>query len=173
MEKALKIINGLVEKKIIDKYAIGGSIAALFYIEPTVTYDLDIMVLLSGAKNELAPLYDIYEWARANNYEFQKEHIIIEGIPVQILPAFNDLITEAIVNSIPQKYNDIMVNVIGPEYLVAIMLNTYRPIDRERMIRFFKEFELDFNILNKILKKFNLEEKMKVFKEKYLDDTKD
>ena len=40
MKKTPKVINELKERGLIDDYAIGGGIAALFYIEPFLTYDL-------------------------------------------------------------------------------------------------------------------------------------
>ena len=42
MEETIKILNELQEKKLLRKYAIGGGIATIFYVEPVLTYDLDI-----------------------------------------------------------------------------------------------------------------------------------
>jgi len=46
MEQTLKIINLMQEEKLFATYAIGGGIAALFYIEPITTFDLDIFIIL-------------------------------------------------------------------------------------------------------------------------------
>ncbi len=46
MKKTIEIINELKSKKLIDDYAIGGGIGALFYIEPFLTYDLDIFIII-------------------------------------------------------------------------------------------------------------------------------
>ena len=44
MKKTLQKINALVELGIIDKYAIAGGIAQFYYIEPSITYGLDIII---------------------------------------------------------------------------------------------------------------------------------
>lgn len=49
----LKVINGLRRDKIIVDYAIGGGIATVFYVEPILTYDLDIFVLLAAGKKQV------------------------------------------------------------------------------------------------------------------------
>jgi hypothetical protein len=167
MQKTFKIINQLLESGIIEKYAVGGNIATIFYIEPTTTYDLDIMVILPSEDNILHPLKDIYEWAKEKNYKLEKEHIIIEGIPVQFLPAYNDLVKEAVENAVEKKYKNEKISVIGIEYLIAIMVDTYRPIDKERLIRFLNNAKFDKEILNGILIKFKLKEKYDSFKKTY------
>ena len=43
----LRIINRLVEEKIILEYAIAGGVAALYYTEPVLTYDFDIVCRLA------------------------------------------------------------------------------------------------------------------------------
>jgi hypothetical protein len=56
---------------------------------------------------------------------------------------------------------------LGLEYLIAVMLQTYRPKDRERLVKIFEEAKIDLKILNKILKKYGLYDKYFQFKEKY------
>jgi len=46
MERTLKVLNELERSGIIETYAIGGGIAAIFYIEPVLTYHLDVFVRL-------------------------------------------------------------------------------------------------------------------------------
>ncbi len=47
MKETIKIINELKKKGLIENYAIGGGIAAIFYIEPILTYDLDVFIIPS------------------------------------------------------------------------------------------------------------------------------
>ena len=96
MKKAIKKINSLVQNGILDKYAIAGGMAQFYYIEPSVTYDLDLIVQIFNQDKNLNPLAKIYEWADKNNYKPLKEHIIIEGIPVQFLRAYNELVKAAL-----------------------------------------------------------------------------
>jgi len=53
------------KKKVIAKYAIGGGIAAIFYMEPMLTYDLDIFIfriaqLLERVKIDMKYLMGIF-----------------------------------------------------------------------------------------------------------------
>ena len=53
------------------------------------------------------------------------------------------------------------------EYLVAIMLQTYRPKDKDRLLKFLQETSLDFPLLNSILRKHNLVDSFDTFKRQY------
>jgi hypothetical protein len=164
LKKTLQVINSLIDLGLIRNYAIGGAMGQFYYIEAGSTFDLDIMVHL----NSLIPLQEIYQWAKVNNYPDVKEHIIIEGIPVQFLPAFNDLISDAIENSNKVTMFGVESFVMKPEYLMAIMLKTDRSIDRTRLVKFFEECDFDKNLLELILKKFSLLKEYNLFKEKFL-----
>jgi hypothetical protein len=171
LKDTLKIINTLLEEKIIEKYAIGGSIATLFYIEPTVTYDLDIMIILPKTVHKLDQLRDIYNWAKNKKYKTKAEHIEIEGIPVQFMPAYNELIEEAIKYSKETEFEGVKTYVISPEYLVSIMIQTNRPIDRERATRFFETYkELDIVKIEEICKNFKFSDKYNHFIRKYKNE---
>ncbi|MEW6195435.1 MAG: hypothetical protein AB1521_09785 [Bacteroidota bacterium] len=170
MKKTLEQLNKLVELRVIEKYAIGGGIAHFYYIEPSVTYDLDIIIRIRSAKNNLAPLTEIYEWARLNNYEVKEEHIIIENIPVQFLPEYNLLIEEAVNNADEITIFDTKTFIIRPEYLMAIMLQTNRSKDRERLLLFFNQANYSQSVFEKILNNHHLGEKYELFKKKYIDE---
>ena len=168
MRNTLKIINELKKKKLIKDYAIGGGIAALFYIEPFLTYYLDIFVILPSKeinKKKLILLSPIFEYLASKGYSWRGEHVIIEGIPVQFIPA-DPLEEEAIKNAKEIKYEGIRTKIITPEYLIAIFLRAGRKKDLEKIERFFEEVEIDKVKLKKILIKFNLKEKFDLWKRK-------
>lgn len=160
MEEAIKVCNELKEKGLIKDYAIGGGIAAIFYVEPLLTYDLDIFFIPSGEES-LSILSPIYDYLRQKGYSEHKEHIIVGGIPVQFIPVYNELIEEAVKEAVSIEYKDIETKVVRAEYLVAIMLQTSRPKDKERIVRFLDEEKVDMDNLTNILRKHKLEEKFK------------
>lgn len=166
MEKTLKIIRKLKKNKLIQDFAIGGGIAVLYYTEPLLTYDLDIFFI--PVKESLDVLSPIYNYFRRKGFKTHKEHILIEGVPVRFIPVYNDLVKEAVENSIKVRYGRLKTKVIGLEYLVVIMLQTYRSKDRERIIKIFVEAEVNLKLLNNILKKHNLYEKFTGFRRTYL-----
>jgi hypothetical protein len=71
------------------------------------------------------------------------------------LPVY-ELIEEAVNEAAEKKYKGIDIKVMKVEYLIAIMLQTYRPKDKERILKALSEAEIDRERLGKILEKFNL-----------------
>jgi len=167
VEKTLKLIKELKEKKVFKDFSIGGGIAALYYIEPLLTYDLDIFFIpIEDSIDVLAP---IYRYLKEKGFKAKKEHVLIEGVPVQFIPVYNELVKEAVQYSDEVKYGRIKTKVLGLEYLIAVMLQTYRPKDRERLVKVFEEAKIDQPLLKKILKKYGLYDKYIQFKEMYFD----
>jgi hypothetical protein len=167
MEKALRVIKDMARQGIIKAYAIGGGIAATYYIEPVLTYDLDIFFI--PAKEGLDVLAPIYEYARERMFSAKAEAILIEGFPVQFIPAYNDLVREAVENAATLKYRDVEARVVTAEYLAAIALQTGRAKDRERLVRLLEDEVIDRTVLGRILESFGLTDKFKKF-EKQIDE---
>ena len=159
MEKTLVAVNQMLELGIIADYAIGGGMAAMFYMEPVLTYDLDIFCVLAGEGKGLNILAPIYKWAEQAGYKTFKEHLLIEGLPVQFIPVYNDLIREAVEKAVLKKIGPAKARVVAPEYLVAIMLQTSRKKDAVNVVKMLEETKLDRPALSKILKKYGLSAK--------------
>jgi hypothetical protein len=162
MEKTLMILNKLEADGLITKYAIGGAIAFLFHAEPVLTYDLDVFCFLPQAEAKL--LEPIYSYLKEKGYHEDKEHIIIEGLPVQFIPAYNDLIVEAVAKAEETRFKKTATKVLRPEYLVAILLQTDRPKDRARLPQLLEQADIDGRALATILKRHGLETKWQKFK---------
>ena len=163
--KTLKLVKELKEAKVFKDFSIGGGIAVLYYIEPLLTYDLDIFFIpLEDSIDVLTP---IYRYLKEKGFKVKKEHFLIEGVPVQFIPVYNDLVKEAVQCSVEVRYGRIKTRVLGLEYLIAIMLQTYRSKDRERLVKVFEEAKIDLKLLKKILMKYGLYDKYVRFKEMY------
>lgn len=159
MDKTLQVIEDMTHLGIIKAYAIGGGIAATYYIEPVLTYDLDVFFIpAQPGLDELAPLY---EFARGRGYVEQAEALIIEGFPVQFIPAYNDLVREAVANAATLKYRGVEAKVVKAEYLVAIALQTGRAKDRERVVQLLDSDVVNRAFLFGILGRYGLAEKLK------------
>jgi hypothetical protein len=65
MEATLEVLNALVEEGVIERYAIGGAVGAIFWVEPFDTIDLGVFVLLPDSAPPLDPLRDVIERFRA------------------------------------------------------------------------------------------------------------
>ena len=133
--------------------------AATFYTEPVLTLDLDIFVLLSPGVSNLISLEPIYQALRVRGYTEEEACIVIEGVPVQFLPAYNSLIEEALAEARETDYEGVRTRVVRAEHLVAICLQTGRPKDRARVALLREQSDLDLKFLADVLRRYSLEEK--------------
>ena len=155
MEAALRVLNEMEAKGILRRHAIGGAMALLFHTEPVATFDLDIFCLVpeSGPLVSLAPIYD---FLRAQGHEVAAEHVVIAGVPVQFIPAYNTLVTEALEQAEDKTFGQTLTRVLRLEHLLAIMLQTDRPKDRQRAALLAEHASFDNARLEAILGRHQL-----------------
>ena len=164
LEKVLAVINKMVEDRIIEDYAIGGAIAALFYIEPFETLDLDIVVFLpreemSKAVVTLAPLYN---YLRELGYNEEKEYVIIETIPVQFLVGGKPLLDDAVKTAVPKAFGATPTKVMRVEYLLALMADRCQAKDKARAQMVQEQgVEVNYDLVGTLIKEYHLETKWK------------
>ena len=154
----MAVLNQLIKERLIEDYAIGGGIAAIFYIEPILTYDLDVFIRLQK-QDGLQSLSPIYRYLENKGYSVENEQVVIEKIPVQFLPAFNELLIDAVSKANKIDYEGIPTKVMSVEHLLAIMLQASRAKDRERFFKVMEEAKTDRDFLDGILNRFALKEK--------------
>lgn len=131
---------------------------ATFYVEPMLTFDLDVFVLLQPTKSGLLSLTPIYDALRSRGYAEEGECVLIEGVPVQFLPVFNALLEEALAEAKEIPYEEVSARVLRSEHLVAICLQTGRDKDRERVRILREQGKLDLPYLASVLARHHLEE---------------
>ncbi len=132
MKLALQVIKDLERQELIRSPALGGAMALLFHDEPVVTYDLDVFCLLPKA-GLLVSLEPIYAALLDRGFHAEAEAIVIDGVPVQFIPAYNALVTEALEHAESRLFDGAPLRVLQLEYLMAIMVQTNRPKDRQRL----------------------------------------
>lgn len=164
MEGTLKVLNELEHEGVIARYAIGGAVGAIFYMEPFLTYDLDVFVVLPQTAGGLLTLSPIYEALKQRGCQEEGECLLIEGMPVQFLPAYNPLLEEALAEAREMRYAETITRVLGPEHLAAIMVQTGRAKDRQRFSTFMEEAELDADRLRDILECHQLTQRFNTWK---------
>ena len=127
MIRALKILNRLKRKGPIRDYAIGGGYAVNYYLEPILTYDLDIFVLMD-TDEEFHALYDYFKKAR---YKIGNVYVVIAEMPVQFLPSsIHPLIDEAVRQAKRIRVKGVRTKVLKAEHLIATLLMAFRPKDK-------------------------------------------
>ena len=166
MKRTLQVLNELEKQVVFSRYAIGGAMAATFYTEPFLTFDLDVFVVMPQTAGGLLTLAPLYDALRARGYsEQENECIMIEGVPVQFLPTYNALLEEALNDAQEIMYEDVPARVLRSEHLLAICLQTGRSKDRERVRILREQAKLDQNFLADVLRRYQLEDKWKLWTE--------
>jgi len=162
MKRTIEIINELKKEKLIKDYVIGGGIATIFYTEPILTYDLDVFIIPAEKKEKknLIVLSPVFDYLEDKGYKWKGEHIIIEGVPVQFIPA-DKLEEEAVRNAKEIEYEGIKTKVMKPEYLLSLLLRAGRRKDIEKIERLLEQTKIDMKKLKDILHKYGLSEKFK------------
>jgi len=175
VKRTIEVLNQLERDGVFSHYAIGGAMGAIFYTEPFLTFNLDVFTR-NGAAHENALHFNNAKPAvtdrryrdalHARGYEEnENECVIIEGVPVQFLPAYNSLVEEALSQAQETTYEGVPARVLRSEYLAAIALQTGRSKDRERVRILREQAKLDLNFLADVLRRHQLEEKWKLWTE--------
>lgn len=161
MRKTLKVINRLKKDGIIRDYAIGGAVAALKWVEPFFTRDLDIFIIPVQEQDEkkVISFSPIYEALKERGYhQWTGQWLMIEGIPVEFLPA-EGLAKEAVNEAIETEFEGILTKVVRPEFLIALFLDASREKDIIKIRLLLDQTKIEMRALMKILKRHRLENK--------------
>jgi hypothetical protein len=156
MKRTLQVLNELERDGVVECYAIGGAMAATFYVEPLLTFDLDVFVILPQDAGNLLSLARLYGELRSRGHVEEGECVLIEGVPVQFVPAYNALLEEALREARETLYEEVSARVVRAEHLIAICLPG-RDKDRERVRILREQAELDMSYLAGVLPRHGLE----------------
>jgi len=167
MKATITVINQMQSDGVIGKYAIGGAVGATFYLEPAATLDIDIFISFQSA-GSLVSLSPIDDYLTKRGFKAEKEYIIIEGWPVQFLPAGNALIEEALAQAVETELEGVRTWVMSAEHLTAIALQTWRAKDFSRILQFVESGTLAPGKLDSILSRHGLLAKWEEFGNKFL-----
>ena len=159
----LRVLNDLVAKGLLAECAIGGGVGVLYYIEPVLTYDFDVLCLFpdSGPMIDPAPLF---AELRRRGFVFGREdQVLIEGVPVQFIPAEPGLMEEALRKARGVVIEGVPARVLTLEHLMANMLRLHRPKDRAKLALIVESHSAAFdrNVFQEILARHGLSEKWK------------
>ncbi len=168
MKDTLAEINALRTAGLIGQWAIGGAMAATFYLEPISTYDLDIFVLFEGSPLILT-LTPIYDFLRARGHAPDGDAVMVHGWPVQFLPAESVLLREAVESAQEVDFEGVPSRVMRAEHLMAIALQTGRGKDFARLLTFMESGVADESKLHDILQRHGLSAKWQRFEQMYLN----
>jgi len=166
-KKTFTVLNQMVADGVIENYAVVGAVGAMFYVEPFSTKDLDVLV--PTPEDRLIIELPGWDYLKARGYtKIEKEAIVVEGWPLQFLPATTPLEYEAYLKAQVLDVEDVSVRVATPEHLVAIMVKVGRQKDLARIAMFLSQDAVDASALEGVLNRHGLLEKWLAYKNRLL-----
>lgn len=154
LAEVLRVSNELVSVGLIEDYALGGALAAIYYTEPVTTYDAHIIFLASD-KTLSAGIPAIYSHLRSKGWRVEREHLIVKDFAVQFLSA-SGLTEEAVREAKPIEFEGVPAKVFRPEYIIAIAASVGRHKDLARIEQLLEQAKIDEPMLDDILRRYNL-----------------
>lgn len=168
MEKIFKVINQMEADGVIGRYAVGGAVGAIFWLEPMQTKDLDIFVVLpSSPGGSLLTLGPIYDYLLARGFVPHGQFIRIEGWDVEFIPPATSLVEEALAEAVERDVSGVPTRVFTAEHLAAISLQVGRPRDHDRIARLVEAEVLDSTKFAAILQRHGLLAKWEQLQQQY------
>jgi hypothetical protein len=165
LRDTIEVIVRLAEREVIQQYAIAGAVAALNYIQPTLTEDLDVLISVEHFENRQSGLILLgpIEEALADMGYTQRTDVgyMIEGWPVQFLPVASKLDEEALERAIEVDIGlpgekPIMARCLTAEHVVAIAAKLGRLKDLARVEAFLQQGAVDLVVLADVLRRHHL-----------------
>jgi len=150
----LRAANELVAAGLIEDWALGGALAAIYYVEPFTTYDADIF-FISKDKGLTGGIPAIYAHLQAQGWQVEREHLLIRGFPVQFLAA-HGLTEEDVRDAERIDYEGVSARIFRAEHIVAIAASVGRHKDLARIEQLLQQADLDKSRLENILQRHNL-----------------
>ncbi|HEX4665230.1 MAG TPA: hypothetical protein VH207_01415 [Chthoniobacterales bacterium] len=146
--------NDLVAAGVIQDYALGGALAAIYYVEPFTTYDADI-IFVAADKGLTAGIPAIYAHLQERGWPVEREHLVVHGFPGRFL-AVAGLTDEAVREARKIEYEGVPAKVLRPEYIVAIAASVGRHKDLARIEQMLEQAEIEKALLDDILRRYKL-----------------
>lgn len=154
LAEVFRAANDLVAAGLIENWALGGALAAIYYVEPFSTYDADIFFIPTD-KSLAAGIPAIYSHLQSQGWQVEKEHLLVRGFPVQFLAAAG-LTEEAVRKAEQIDYEGVSAKIFRPEHIIAIAISVGRTKDKARIEQLLQQADLDKAYLEDILRRYKL-----------------
>lgn len=153
----------------ITDYAVFGAIAQMRYTEPVATLDADVLVIVPEP-SRLDSLSEIYRFCESRGYTSHGEAILVGGWPVQFIPTFSELTSEAVSEAEAGDIEGVAVRVVGALYLAVIALSVGRTKDHLRIMSLLESGAVTRNQIAALAERHALTERWMLFRRRYLDE---
>ena len=168
MEKVIEVLNRMQADGVIEKFAIGGGIAAIRYLEAYLTDDIDVFLspVIVG-EGGLISFGQIYSYLEELGYYPEREYIRIEGWLVQFVFASESVQEEAVAQADRVAFAGSYTSFFSVEHLAAELLRSGRLKDLTRVVALVESEQMDRSIFLDIIRRHGLSAKWKEFAKRY------
>jgi hypothetical protein len=168
MEKVIEILNRMQADGVIEKFAIGGGIATIRYLEAYLTDDIDVFlspVIMS--EGGLVSFGGIYSYLEELGYRPEREYIRIDDWLLQFVFAVEPIQKEAVEEAERVAFAGSHTSIFSVEHLAAELLRSGRLKDLTRVADLLKSELMDMNKFRDIINRNGLTEKWQQFASRY------
>jgi len=172
LRRTIEVVTKLAEMRVIGGYAIARAVAAINYIQPMLTEDLDILISIDGFEKHPSGLLLLgpIEKALADMGYTERTNVgyLVEDWPVQFLPVASALDEEALEQAIEidaagEGEAPLKARCLRAEHVVAVALKIGRLKDLARVQAFLEQSAVDLIRLKHVLERHNLTRAWKEF----------
>ena len=165
LRTTIEVVTRLSEQGVLQSYAIAGAVAALNYIQPMLTEDLDILVSIGDFETRTSGLILLtpieQALAKMGYAEHLNEGIMIDGWPVQFLPASSPLDEEGLREAVEVDIDStgeapLKARCLRAEHVVATAVSLGRLKDFARIEAFLDVGSVDLRRLKSVLERHHL-----------------
>lgn len=149
----IQVLNHARLEGIFKNYAIMGGYAVNYYVEPTFTSDVDTLVLVATD----ADYTKIFSYFTRKGYKIANLYVVIDDTQVQFFPStIGPLYESAVINAKNIEFKDTSTRIVTAEDLVALLLVSYRPKDKIRIMQLLEVINEDS--LWKVVRRYDSEQ---------------
>jgi hypothetical protein len=163
------LLNDMRDAGVVSDYALFGAAAQMRYTEAVATLDADVLVAVPAA-DRLDLLEPIYAYCRAHGYEAEGECIRVGAWPVQFVPVFSELTSEALRCAETADFDGVPFRVVDAVHLAAIALSVGRAKDFARVLMLFEAGAVSREGIGELAGRFGMEAAWARFTRRFLDD---
>ena len=170
IREVIETINKMKADGVIDRYAIGGAVGAMFYLEPFSTLDVDVFIELHASQGSVVvDPTPIFQYLKNQGCVMEGQYVVVADSPVQFIPPGNALAEEALNEAVDKDVQGTPARVFSAEHLAALALQVGRAKDKARVLQFIEARKLDMARFQSIVERHQLGERWRQFEQQFLN----
>jgi len=167
LQELTRVLDGAVRDRIIERFALAGGFAVIYYGAPIHTADADFLVVFPVAASGLLNPSPIFGYFERRGAHWDGEHLVFNGLKFQLVPANEGLNAEALATA-PETPDGFPV--VDLEHLIAMKLAVGRGKDRLHISHLVRSgAALDQGKLADILARYHLADRWARFQAESTD----